>query len=110
MNKITMKTLIQKTIYKYSEKRQHLRKDFNKRKKERIKNTIYEMVIECLEICLPLSKMLVQKNIKLTDIVENYNKYLPFKVNIDLEKTRKIIEKIKNKNEGQTSREKLKIG
>ena len=68
------------------------------------------MVIECLEICLPLSKMQVQKNIKLTDIVENYNKYLPFKVNIDLEKTRKIIEKIKNKNEGQTSREKLKIG
>ena len=69
MNKITIKTFIQKTIYKYSEKRQYLCKDFNKRKKERIKNTIYEIVIECLEICLPLSKKLVQKNIELTDII-----------------------------------------
>ena len=56
MSKITIKTFIQKIIDKYLEKMQHLCKDFNERKKERIKNTIYEMVIECLEIYLPLSK------------------------------------------------------
>ena len=67
------------------------------------------MVIECLEICLPLSKNTsLEKYIELTNImihfvVENYNEYLVFKVTMDLEKTRKIIEKIKNKNEGQTS-------
>ena len=53
---------------------------------EIIKNTIYKMVMLCLEICLPLSKKAsLKKYIKITDIiihdiVENYNKYLPFKV------------------------------
>ena len=56
MSKMAIKTFIQKNIDKYLEKRQHLCKDFNEKKKERIKNTIYEIVIECLEICLPLSK------------------------------------------------------
>ena len=47
MNKITIKTFIQKTIDKYLEKIQHLCKDFTNRKMERIKNTIYKMVMEC---------------------------------------------------------------
>ena len=64
---------------------------------ERIKNTIYKMVMECLEICLPLSKKTsTDKYIELTDIiildiVKNYNKYLPFRVTMDSETTRKII-------------------
>ena len=57
--------------------------------------------MECLEISLPSSiKASPEKYIELTDIiildiVENYNEYLPFKVNLDPEKTRKVIEKIK---------------
>ena len=71
---------------------------------ERIKNTIYKMVMECLEICLPLSKKTsTDKYIELTDIiildiVKNYNKYLPFRVTMDSETTRKII-KIYKKSE-----------
>ena len=77
---------------------------------ERIKYTIYKMVIECLEICLTLSKKASPKkyieltDIIISDIVKDYNKYLPFKVTMDSETTRKIIEKIKNQNEGQISR------
>ena len=65
----------------------------------RIKNIIYKMIMECLESSLPLSiKASSEKYIELTniiihDIVKNYNKYLPFKVNLDPEKTRKVIEK-----------------
>ena len=55
MNRMTIKTFVQKTIDKYLEKREHLCKDFTNRKIERIKSTIYKMVMECLEICLPLS-------------------------------------------------------
>ena len=67
------------------------------------------MVMECLEICLLLSnkdspeKYIELTNIIIYDIVKNYNEYLPFKVTMDSEVTRKIIEKIKNQNEGQTS-------
>ena len=88
MNKITIKTFVQKTIHKYLEKRQHLCKEFNSRKIERIKNTIYKMVMECLEINLSISKNAsLGKYIELIDIiipniVENYNEYLPFKVNL----------------------------
>ena len=62
------------------------------------------MIMECLEICLPISnKASLEKYIELTDIiipdiVENYNEYLPFRVTMDSETTRKIIEKIKNLN------------
>ena len=69
---------------------------------ERIKNTIYKMVMECLEICLPLSKKAsLEKYIELTNIiipnvVENYNEYLPFKVNLDKKKNKKNNRKIKN--------------
>ena len=47
-----MKTFVQKIIDKYLEKRQYLCKDFTNRKMEKIKNTIYKMVMKCLEICL----------------------------------------------------------
>ena len=65
--------------------------------------------MECLETSLSLSKNAsLEKYIELTDmivpnIVENYKEYLRFKVNLDPEKTRKVIEKIKNQNEGQIS-------
>ena len=68
------------------------------------------MIIKCLEICFPLSKNAnPEKYIELTDIinldiVKNYNKYLPFKVNIDSEKTKNNKKKIKNQNEEQTSK------
>ena len=76
---------------------------------ERIKNTIYKMIMECLESSLPLSiKASPGKYIELTDIiipniVENCNKYLPFRVNLDPEKTIKVIEKIKLSRNGETS-------
>ena len=93
-----MKMFVQKTIDKYLEKRQHLCKDYINNKTERIKNTIYKMVMECLEICLTLSKKAspkkyIELNIIIPYIVENYNEYLLFRVNLDPEKTRKVIEK-----------------
>ena len=86
---MTIKMFVQKAIYKYLEKRQNLCKDFINSKMQRIKNTIYRMIMECLESSLPLSiKASPEKYIELTDIiildiVENYNKYLPFRVNLD---------------------------
>ena len=76
---------------------------------KRIKNTIYKMVMECLEISLPLSiKASPKKYIELTDIiipdiVKNYNEYIPFRVNLDPKKTRKVIENIKISRKGETS-------
>ena len=73
---------------------------------ERMKNTIYKMVMECLEMNLPLSiKASPEKYIELIaiiilDIIENYNEYLPFRVNLD---PRKVIEKIKCCRYGETS-------
>ena len=55
MNEITIKTFVQKAIDKYLEKRQNLCKDFTNSKMERIKNTIYKMIMECLKSSLPLS-------------------------------------------------------
>ena len=61
------------------------------------------MVIECLEIYSPLSKNASPEkyieftDITIPDIVKNYNEYLLFKVTLESEKIRKIIEKkIKN--------------
>ena len=76
---------------------------------QNIKETIYLMIIKCFEIWLPLSKKVSpNKYIELTNIIilnviENYNEYLPINIHIDPSKIRKFIEKIKNKNEGQTS-------
>ena len=77
--KITMKTFVQKTIDKYLEKRQQLCKDVTNNKMERMKNTIYKRVMECLQIWLPLSKKASSEkyielpNIIIPDIVENCN-------------------------------------
>ena len=62
---------------------------------EVIKNTIYKMIMEYLESSLPLYiKVSPEKYIELIDIiildiVENYNKYLPFSFNLDPEKNKK---------------------
>ena len=99
MSEITIKTFVQKAIYKYLEKRQNLCKDLIDNKMERIKNTIYKIVMECLESSLPLSiKASLEEYIELTDIiildiVDNYDEYLPFRVNLDPEKTRQVKEK-----------------
>ena len=59
------------------------------------------MIMEYLESILPLTikaspeQYIELTNILIPDMVENYNKYLPFKVNLDPEKTRKVIEKNK---------------
>ena len=67
------------------------------------------MVIECLEIYMPLYNK--EKYIKITaiivahiaHIINNYNKVLPIKVHIDAEKIRKIIEKVRlNSNDGKS--------
>ena len=98
MSEMTIKTFVQKSINKYLEKRKNLYKDFTSSKMEK-KNTIYKMIMECLESSLPLSiKASPEKYVELTyiiilDIVDNYNEYLPFMVNLDPETTRKVIEK-----------------
>ena len=85
MSEMTIKSFVQKSIDKYLEKIQNLCKDFTISKMERIKNTIYKMVMECLESSLPLSiKASPEIYIELTDtiildIVNNYNEYLPFR-------------------------------
>ena len=67
------------------------------------------MIMECLESSLPLSikaspeKYIELINIIISDIVKNYNEYLPFMVNLDPETTRKVIEKIKLCRNGETS-------
>ena len=77
---------------------------------ERIKNTIYKMVMECLETSLPLSikadpEVYIEfTNTIIPDIVNNYNEYLSFKVNLDPETTRKVIEKIKLYRNEETSK------
>ena len=55
------------------------------------------MVIECLETSLPLSikadptVYIELTNTIILDIVNNYNEYLPFKVNLDHETTQRVI-------------------
>ena len=55
MSEMIVKSFVQKSIDKYLEKRHNLCKDFTNSKMEQIKNTIYKMVMECLESSLPLS-------------------------------------------------------
>ena len=55
MSEMTIKSFVQKSIDKYLEKRQNLCKEFTNSKMEQIKNTIYKMVMECLETSLSLS-------------------------------------------------------
>ena len=110
MSEMTIKSFVQQSIDKYLEKRHNLCKDFTNSKMERIKNTIYKIVMKCLETSLPLSiKVDPEIYIELTntiipDIVNNYNEYLPFKVNLDPETTRRVVEKIKRCRNGETSK------
>ena len=89
MSEMTIKLFVQKSIDKYLEKRQNLCKEFTNSKIERIKNTIYKMVMKYLETTLPLSikgdpEIYIElTNTIIPDIVNNYNEYLPFKVNLD---------------------------
>ena len=77
------------------------KQDLNDRKIQNMKKTIYQMIIECFEICLPLSKKTSpEKYIELTDIIipniiENYNEYLPIKIHINPSKIRDTIKKNK---------------
>ena len=113
MSEMTIKSFVQQSIDKYLEKRKKLCKEFTSSKMERIKNTIYKMVMECLETSLPISiKADLEIYVELTNtiipnIVNNYNEYLPFKVNLDLETTR-VLEKIKLCRNEETSKNNLK--
>ena len=110
MSEMTIKSFVQQLIDKYLEKRQNLCKEFTSSKMERIKNTIYKMIMECLETSLPLSikadpDIYVElTNTIIPDIVSNYNEYLLFKANLDPETTRRVVEKIKNCRNGETSK------
>ena len=55
MSEMTIKSFVQQSIDKYLEKRQNLCKEFTSSKMERIKNTIYKMIMECLETSLPFN-------------------------------------------------------
>ena len=88
------------TIDKYIESKPQINQDLNDKKIQNIKETIYQMILECFESCLLLSKKASpEKYIELieiiSNIIENYNEYLPIKIYIDPSKIRKIIEKIK---------------
>ena len=109
MSEMTVKLFVHKSIDKYLEKIQNLCKEFIGSKMERIKNTTYKMVMECLETSLPLfiktdPEIYVElTNTIIPDIVNNYNEYLHFKVNLDPETTRRVIEKIKLYRNGEKS-------
>ena len=88
MRRITIRDLLIKIIDKYIESRPQIKQDLNDRKIQYIKKTIHQMIMECFEICLPLSKKVSPKKyIELSDIIipniiENYNEYLPIKIHI----------------------------
>ena len=54
--KITGRDLLMKTIDKYMERKSQINQDLDGRKMQNIKGTIHLMIMECFEICLPLSK------------------------------------------------------
>ena len=89
MNKITIKTLVIGTIEKYTDNMPNISKDFSNSMIQKIKNTLYQMVIECLEVCMALYN--TKKYIEITDImilntVSDYNEILPIKIDIDATK------------------------
>ena len=101
MSKIAIRDLLIKTIDKYIESTPQIKQDLNDRKMQNMKKTIYQMIMECFEICLPLSnKANPEKYIELTDmiipnIIENYNEYLPIRIHINPNKIWDTIEKDK---------------
>ena len=56
MSKITIRDLLMKCIDKYIESKPQIKQDLNDRKIQNMKKTIYQMIMECFEICAPLSK------------------------------------------------------
>ena len=108
MSKKKVRDLLMKTIDIYMERKSQINQDLNGRKRKNIKEIIYLKIMKCFEICLLLSKKASPaKYIELTyiiisNIIENYNEYSSIKIHIDPSKIRKIIEKIKKNNEGQT--------
>ena len=111
MSKITIRDLLIKTIDKYIKCKPQIKQDLNDRKIQNMKKTIYQMIMECFEICLPLSNKANQKyiyikltNIIIQNIIENYNEYLPIKMHINPSKIQDIIEKIKLCKNGETFR------
>ena len=95
MSNITISDLLMKTIDKYIESKPQIKQDLTNRNIRNIKKIIYQMIMKCFEICLPLSKKVdPKKYIKLTDmmipnIIKNYNEYLPIKIHIYPSKIRK---------------------
>ena len=57
MSRVTIKELVIKTIDKYIESKPQINQEFNSRKIQNIKNTIEHMIMECLEINVPLSNI-----------------------------------------------------
>ena len=77
MSKITIRDLLMKTIDKYIESKPQIKQDLNDRKIQNMKKTIYQMIMDCFEICLPPSnKASLKKNIELTDIIIPNNRKL----------------------------------
>ena len=109
MSEMTKKRFVQKSVDQYLERKQILYKDFTSSKMEKIKNTIYKIIMECLESSLPIAikanpeKYVEFTNIIIPNMVDNYNKYLPFRVNLNSETTRRVIKKIKLCRNGETS-------
>ena len=97
ISKITIKALVPGTLKKYMDNRSTICKDFSNSKIKRI-NTLYQMIIECLELFMPLyykEQYIEITDVIISDIIGNYNEILPIKVHIEAEKTQKIIEKNK---------------
>ena len=79
MSKLTIRDLLMKTIDKCMESKPQIKQDLTDRKIQNIKKTIYQMIMECFKICLPISKKASpEKYIELADVIipnitENYN-------------------------------------
>ena len=78
MSKITIRDLLIKTIDKYIESTPQIKQDLNDRKIQNMKKTIYQMIMECFEICLPLSNKANPEKIYRTHKHDNskYNRKL----------------------------------
>ena len=85
MNKVTLRELVIKTIDKYIKSKTQINQVFNSRKIQNIKHTIYQMIMECLEINVPLintDKYIELMDVIIPKVIENYNENLPIKIHI----------------------------
>ena len=70
MSNITIRDLLMKIIDKYTENKIQIKQDLTDRKIQNIKKTIYQIIMHCFEICLPLfKKTSPEKYIELIDII-----------------------------------------